>query len=131
MKRQFSIPLKALAVSLIGTVVGADALYDRYAAAHQAINRQMFVVFGSDPAQGNWTAQDHQRGRCALAELEALRGRKTAEKYVSALEWGVGQSKGFTRAGEFGALASQMHRKGGVKLERDAVPITRKCGVGP
>tara|TARA_R110002124_G_scaffold125105_4_gene284293 strand:+ start:148 stop:528 length:381 start_codon:yes stop_codon:yes gene_type:complete len=118
------------AICLAGTAASADALLPRLENAQVAIDSRMLALGGTDPNAARWGAQRRAQSACALKELEHLRGRKTAERYVREVEKAVYQSKSLQNNWEFGGLAARIHRDSGIRMQRDLVPITRKCGTG-
>jgi len=95
-----------------------------------ALDGHMLALMGNDPAKARWTAARRGQSACALAELERRRGRAVAEVYVREVEKGAVRARKLTRPGDFGGLAARIHSAAGVRLQRDLVPITRKCGIG-
>lgn len=108
----------------------ADDLMSRLETAQVAIDGRMFVLMGADPALALWSPDRRAASTCALRELEARRGRKTAETYVRNVEKAVAKAAGLRSAGEFGGLAARIHSASGLRMNRDLVPITQTCGIG-
>ncbi len=121
-----------LAVFLVSlsTPALADDLFSRMEAAQTTIDMEIYARAGNNPRAARWSEARRAQSQCALAELTNLRGRRTAEKYVTALEGAALRAPSIKQDAQFGGLSAQVHTEAGIKLRRDLVPITRKCGIG-
>ena len=86
-------------------------------------------VTGRDP---NWTVPADMRAQmvCAIGELEKRRGGAVVEAYLQWSAWAVGEARKLDGIGGFGSLMSQVHRRSGLDLNDDLVPINQVCGIG-
>ncbi len=124
--------LRMLAVlaSLTATQAMAQDLLPRLEAAQVALDGQMLVLMGDDPAKVRWTPKRRAQSACALAELERRRGRRTAEIYVREVERAAVDARKVTHVGDIGGLLARIHGAADLRLQRDLFPITRQCGIG-
>lgn len=119
-----------LAFLLSASPVFADDLLPRYEVAQEKFDRAMLGALGGSVAAAEWTAARRAKSACALGQLEARRGRKTAEKYVKALEKAAARAGRVKSAKGFTDLIAKVHKKSGLKMKRDLVPITQTCKIG-
>lgn len=111
--------------------VGASDLFPRYEAALSAYEARMLQIFGSDPSAAVWSPQRRAQSACALSEVEARKGRAGAERLVAEWERAAQEARSAATAGDMARLNAQVHSRAKLSLQRDLVPITRTCGIGP
>lgn len=122
----------AFGLGLAGTAQ-ADTLLQQHEAVSVAIETELFRTSGQSPQDAArsaaWDAQRRTDSTCALQELESLRGRNTAEKYVDEMASAAQKARSAQTAGEVMGYIGSAH--GRSKLDLDLLmKITTKCGLG-
>ena len=124
----------ALPLTQVPHPVRADTLAQAYEAASVALETEIFRASGRTHAdaarQAAWDNRRRAASLCALAELERLRGRAAAERYVTAYAAASRKAKHAATAGEIMGHISEAHRAARLDLRKTLVPITQRCGIG-
>lgn len=108
----------------------ADDLLMRFEIAQERFDRAMLGALGGSVAAAEWTDLRREKSGCALRALEESRGRKVAEKYVKELEKAAASAEKAKSPAKFTDLMAKVHKKAGLKMQRDLVPITNRCKIG-
>ncbi len=112
----------------------ADALQQQYEAASVMLETEIFRAGGQSrdvAAQyATWDAQRRADSLCALAELERLRGRPAAERYVREYAAAAEKARSAATPGDIMGYVGSAHARAKLDLHSIIIPITEKCGIG-
>lgn len=128
--------LKLASALMLGlaTTAAADPLHKEYEIAAVMLETEIFRAGGHAAADAanyaRWDAQRRADSLCALQELEALRGRPAAERYVREYAKAASDARSAGTSSDIIRLVARAHARAKLDLNTVLLPITRKCGVG-